>query len=215
MSSAHNPSDDLDPDNMLIQAGDAEAVDAEEVAEEYEDHLRIEAMLVRTDHAESGCGPIVAKQEASNDDPIADGDSDLADLDTLFKQIMTEANTEAQAKKAKERLKRGGQTAIEVAADMALVQKWEAMHLWLPKATVAAFIAYHCKCCGATNRVFTGLMEKQLSRQDATTKRWVAVGRADPNLPREIGTRGESVAMCEQCLLVNWGCAMPSQEEWK
>lgn len=120
------------------------------------------------------------------------------DLDDLLAESMESVQGEKLAKAAKERIKRGGQSAVERAEDAARIAAWEAAHEWLANAAVAMFTDLRCQC-GASTRQFTGLFTREVHRHLKVSQRWRRVEAIAAHLVQETAIRIENVPMCGAC----------------
>jgi hypothetical protein len=140
--------------------------------------------------------------------------NDLDDLESLFSEAMAGAREVAEARTARERIKRGGQTAAERAADAERIKAWEAKHEWIAQANVAAFEEIVCTTCDTAHRVFTGLMQRQKHRtQGHGAMRWQAQAQATAGLPNEVAIRRVERVMCEDCA-PGFGWPLDVWTEW-
>lgn len=124
--------------------------------------------------------------------------SNGVDLESLLAESMGAVADERATRAARERLKRGGQSALERAEDAARVAAWEAAHEWEAIASVAMFEDSRCKC-GMSARRFAGLFTREAHRHLKTAERWRRVEASDAKLPNETALRVIYSPMCESC----------------
>jgi hypothetical protein len=144
---------------------------------------------------------LVAPQEAlafGAGATIATGAEGLGDLDALMAESLAQASVATQAKAARERLKRGGQSAQEAAEDAARILAWENAHEWGPEANAVLFHNYSCEC-GTETGVFQGLFLREKHKQNRDSFRWRRVEMALARLPNESAVRMCKVPMCPGC----------------
>jgi hypothetical protein len=122
----------------------------------------------------------------------------LADLDALLAESVKQRNEAQVAKAAKDRLRKGGQSARERAEDQARLQAWEAAHEWVARANVAYFERAVC-ACGQEASLFIGLMQRREHRHLKATMDWILVQAATANLPNEVARRTRHVNVCMAC----------------
>lgn len=121
------------------------------------------------------------------------------DLETLFAEAMHGARESAEAKNARERIKRGGLSAVERAADAERIRQWELKHEWIAVANVAAFEEHVCMACDTAHRVFTGVLIRQRHRNlQNGAMRWQP-GTVKTGLASEVAIRRIEQPMCEDC----------------
>lgn len=119
-------------------------------------------------------------------------------LDDLLEESMTSVREATQAKAARDRVKRGGQSAAERAEDMARIAAWEAAHEWKAEANVALFHNFNCKC-GVRTSVFEGLFTRESHKVLSVSQRWRRVEASQANLPNEVAFRDIEKPMCTDC----------------
>lgn len=140
---------------------------------------------------------------------------ELDDLESLFAEAVGIAKETAEAKKSRERIKQGGLSAAERAADAERIRLWELKHEWVATANVAAFEEHVCLACDTAHRIFTSLMIRQRHRNlNNGAMRWQTVAVATPGLPNEVAIRRIEHGMCEDCADTN-GWDLSIWTEWK
>jgi hypothetical protein len=131
-------------------------------------------------------------------------DAGFGELDDLLAEALTEQRTAREAKEARERTKRGGQSSTEREADAERIRRWEAQHEWRAVANVAQFHRYSCQC-GKHSTVFEQLMERQQHRHLRDSQRYQLTKTTKADLPNEVVIRKTSVPVCPSCaLLAGW-----------
>lgn len=130
--------------------------------------------------------------------PEADADDPFAELDGLIADGMRERSEAAAAKAARERMKRGGLSAVERAEDAARIRAWETKYEYTPEANVALFTQYEC-ACGSRKTVFTALLERQRHKVMQTTRRWLPAEAAKADLPNETALTRKAIPVCWDC----------------
>lgn len=134
-------------------------------------------------------------------DSIGSAAEQVLDLDALLAESVTSVMESKAAKKAKERLAKGGLTPQELAEDKARLAAWEMRHVWKPEANVARFVEQECTRCGDFQYFFQGLFQRQSHRHFPTQqRRWVAVPAQVADLPNEVMTEAKQVPFCGECL---------------
>lgn len=151
-------------------------------------------------------GDAVATEQDAGDDEEEGiyedaADASLSDLDALLKESVATRNETVAAKAAKERLRKGGQSARERAEDQARLTAWEAAHEWVNRANVAYFERTVCQC-GAVTQLFIGLMQRREHRHLRATMDWKAAATSLAGLPNEVAHRTRQVGMCAECASV-------------
>lgn len=122
----------------------------------------------------------------------------LDDLDALLEESMGTVKQEAAARAARERLKRGGQSAAERLEDAARIREWEDRNEWRTVANAAVFVQYEC-ACGSLHSVFGGLFAEQDHRHLRQAKRWAAIAQAKADLPNHTFIRAVATPVCYDC----------------
>jgi hypothetical protein len=140
-------------------------------------------------------------------------DADFDDLNALLAESLTTVKETAEAKIARERLKRGGITAEERRADAERIAAWEAKHEWLDVANVGQFSRFSCGC-GTSYTVFTQLMVRQRHRHLRDSFRWQQQQTAQAALPNETVIADYPVKTCAGCA-DSKGWIMAHATEWK
>ena len=123
----------------------------------------------------------------------------LDDLEALMSESLAQAQETAEAKAARERVRRGGQSPKEKAEDDARLRAWELRHEWEPAANVAV-IEYRTCACGAHAAIFSQLMQRQVHRTMRASSRWQTVTSRSPSLPNEVIRKQVAVPLCLECL---------------
>jgi len=125
----------------------------------------------------------------------------MDELDSLLNESLSIVRDIAEAKAARERVKRGGQSAEDKAADAARIASWEAQHVWKPEANVARFVEQECRSCGDCQYIFTGLLQRQSHRHIKTdgSQRWVQADKQIVALPNEVMLAHTDVPFCIEC----------------
>lgn len=121
-----------------------------------------------------------------------------SDLDDLLAESLAAAREEAEAKQARERAKRGGQSASEAAEDAERIRRWELAHEWKAVANVALFERHTC-ACGRHQTIFRQLMTRQQHRHLRDSQRWQRVDASLANLPNEVVVQKWETPMCPAC----------------
>lgn len=124
---------------------------------------------------------------------------DFADLDALLGQAMSEVKDATKAKEARERLKRGGQSSEDRAADAARIADWESKHEWRAVANAALFLETGCSHCNTVSMAFSHYMQKQEHRHLRSSFRWQTTTEIKTDLPNEVVVQTKFTAMCEDC----------------
>lgn len=130
---------------------------------------------------------------------MAIDNNDFAELDALLGQAMADVKETEKAKEARERLKRGGLSAEERAADAARIADWESKHEWRAVANVALFLETGCSHCNTVSMAFSHYMQKQEHRHLRNSFRWQATTQIKTDLPNEVVIQTKFTAMCEDC----------------
>lgn len=129
-----------------------------------------------------------------------DGEAEVIDLDDLLAESTAAVVEAQQAKAARERLKRGGQSQVEKMEDLERVRAWEAAHEWLAVANCALFDRYEC-ACGQSSVAFSGLLRRETHRHVKFSQRWMSVPNSLAALPNETVIRSIEVPLCSVCAL--------------
>lgn len=119
-------------------------------------------------------------------------------LEALLAESMAGAKEAAAAKAARERLKRGGQSAKDKAEDEERIRRWELANEWRTVANVALFERHRC-ACGRQQTIFRQLMERQENRHLRGSHRWQKVKATRPDLPCEIAVQKWETPFCTHC----------------
>jgi hypothetical protein len=136
----------------------------------------------------------------SLEDLTAEAMRDLPDLDDLLGTAVAEQHDKLSAKKARDRLAKGGLTAAEREEDLTRLRDWEARNLYRPVANVARFVESTCDRCGTYCYLFTGLFERQVHRHVATTQRYTSIETMKPDLDNEVMVASQTTPFCTQCM---------------
>lgn len=120
------------------------------------------------------------------------------DLDDLLAESMVSVKAEREAKAARERLKRGGLSAADQAADAERIRQWELANEWKVVANVAMFERYRC-ACGRQQTIFRQLMQRQQHRHLRDSMRYQRAETQKADLPNEIAVQKWEVPMCTHC----------------
>lgn len=134
-------------------------------------------------------------------------------LDALLEESMGAVREAKEAKAARERVKRGGQTAAEQAEDAERIRRWELANEWKAVANVAVFGRHVCSC-GHVSLSFSQLMVRQQHRHLRDSQRWQASTKNSAGLPSETVIRERAVLMCGDCAPVH-GFNMQNPTIWK
>lgn len=119
-------------------------------------------------------------------------------LDELLAESLAATREAADAKIARERIKRGGGSAKERAEDEARIQRWELAHEWKPVANVALFERHEC-ACGRHQTIFRQLMIRQQHRHLHMSQRWQQTTASIADLPSEVVVQKWASPICVQC----------------
>jgi len=125
--------------------------------------------------------------------------NDFAELDALLGQAMADVKDAEKTKEARERLKRGGLSAEERAADAARIADWERKHEWRAVSNVALFLETGCAHCNTVSMAFSHYMQKQEHRHLRNSFRWQTTTEIKTDLPNEVVVQTKFTAMCEDC----------------
>lgn len=137
----------------------------------------------------------------------------LDDLEALLGESMASVKEEAEAKAARERIKRGGQSTAERQADAERMRRWELAHEWKIVANVGLFKRYACTC-GSVTTVFEGLMTRQTHRHLRDSSRWQVVQAVRADLPNETMIQHHPRTTCPECA-GKLGFDLSRAGEWK
>jgi len=129
----------------------------------------------------------------------ADALADTDPLAELLAESLAATREELEAKAARERRKRGGQSAAEAAEDAERLRRWELAHEWKPVANVALFERHTCDSCGRHQTIFRQLMTRQQHRHLRDSQRWQQAEGALTDLPNEVVVQKWSSPMCPAC----------------
>lgn len=127
------------------------------------------------------------------------GLDDLDPLEALFQESIAASREAQAAKDARERVKRGGLTSAEQAADAERIRRWELAHEWKPVANVALFERHRC-ACGRQRTIFRQLMQRQEHRHMHGAMRWQQVESSRLDLPSEVAVQKWESPMCPDCI---------------
>lgn len=140
---------------------------------------------------------------APNDDPFAE-------LEAELEKAVASQRAAKEAKAAKDRLKRGGMSAKDLAEDMLRLRDWEAKHEWKAAANVGLFIQHQCKC-ESVNDVFEGIFRREVHRHLQDSTRYVKVTSSLADLPNETVIQIRYCDVCELCAEEKgWNLAAPT-----
>lgn len=149
-----------------------------------------------------------------NEPPIFEETLDeLSDLDALLEESMQSERAKAEAKAARERLKRSGLSATERIEDEARIAAWEAANEWENVANVGQFRRFNC-ACGQHYTVFEQLMVRQRHRHLRDSSRWQQQSAGSLTLPNETVLRHTAIASCEACIATK-GWDLSNATEWR
>lgn len=136
------------------------------------------------------------------EDLLTESQSSLEESDDPLNELLAEslaATREAlEAKAARERRKRGGQSAEQQAEDAERIRRWELAHEWKAVANVALFERYTC-ACGRHQTIFRQLMTRQQHRHLRDSQRWQQADAALTDLPNEVVVQKWQTPMCPAC----------------
>jgi len=133
------------------------------------------------------------------DDLLAESQADNSDpLDDLLAESLAATREAQQAKEARERIKRGGQSAAQQAEDAERIKRWELQNEWKAVANVALFERYRC-ACGRQQTIFRQLMTRQQHRHLRDSQRWQQADAALTDLPNEVVVQKWETPMCPAC----------------
>lgn len=124
--------------------------------------------------------------------------TDTDPLDELLAESMAATKEALEAKLARERRKRGGQSAEQQAEDAERIRRWELAHEWKPVANVAMFERHVC-ACGRHQTIFRQLMTRQQHRHLRDSQRWQQADAALTDLPNEVVVQKWETPMCPAC----------------
>ena len=125
-------------------------------------------------------------------------DDEVDPLDELLAESMATVKDQLEAKLARERLKRGGNTAAQQAEDAERIRRWELANEWQAVANVALFERHRCNC-GRQQTIFRQLMQRQQHRYLRDSTRWQAVEAINAELPKEVVVQKWATPMCTEC----------------
>lgn len=134
------------------------------------------------------------------DDLLGEAVGDLPDLDDLLASAKAQQSDKDAAKKARDRLAKGGLSDREREEDLARLREWEARNLYRAVANVACFTESGCDRCGDYTYLFTGLMERQVHRHIPTTQRWLAADKIKTDLENEVMVTRQTTPFCLACM---------------
>ena len=143
----------------------------------------------------------------------------LDELEALLSESMAQVAERNETKAARERLRKGGQSAEQTALDNELVALWADRYEWQAVSTAGIFNRYTC-ACGSTHTVFDCVMVEEASRRDKFTRRWINPStehRAQPRtMPSERTTivREHQVGVCDACVAAS-GWKLEGAATWK
>ena len=132
--------------------------------------------------------------ESQADDSPDDSDP----LDELLAESLAAAREQLEAKAARERAKRGGQSASEATEDAERIRRWELAHEWKAVANVALFERHTC-ACGRHQTIFRQLMTRQQHRHLRDSQRWQRADASLADLPNEVVVQKWETPMCPAC----------------
>lgn len=135
-------------------------------------------------------------------------------MEELLQEALQEAAVEKHAKAARDRIKRGGQSAAQIAEDAERIRLWELAHSWTAVANVALFERHECMGCGKHQTIFRQLMSHEVHRTMKATERWVAVEAAKADLPNEVAVQKWEAPMCPACS-PKMGYVFRNVKEWQ
>lgn len=142
---------------------------------------------------------LLAESPTFSDDPEADSEGAESDpLDDLLAESLAASREALEAKLARERRKRGGQSAEQQAEDAERIRRWELAHEWRPVANVALFERHEC-ACGKHHTIFRQLMTRQRHRHLRDSQRWQQADAALADLPNEVVVQKWETPMCPTC----------------
>lgn len=119
-------------------------------------------------------------------------------LNELLAESLAATREALEAKAARERRKRGGQSAEQQAEDAERIRRWELAHEWKAIANVALFERYTC-ACGRHQTIFRQLMTRQQHRHLRDSQRWQQADAALADLPNEVVVQKWETPMCPAC----------------
>ena len=128
-------------------------------------------------------------------------DTDTLDsLDNLLTESLDTVRAGEEARGARERLRRGGQSTAERAEDAARIAAWEAAHEWSPVANVGVFMHTVCACGRRGEEFLSSLMVRETHRTQKFTQRWRAVSAwTNPRLQKEVMSKELPILACGGC----------------
>lgn len=151
------------------------------------------------------------------DEPLPTGRQLAADADTELEDLLTESQADdsdplaellaeslaatreaLEAKAARDRAKRGGQSATQQAEDAERIRRWELAHEWKAVANVALFERHEC-ACGRHQTIFRQLMTRQQHRHLRDSQRWQQADASLTDLPNEVVVQKWQTPMCPAC----------------
>lgn len=140
-----------------------------------------------------------APQDNELDSLLAESVEGLDPLDALLAESMETVKQNKEAKLARERLKRGGQSAAQIAEDAERIRQWELAHEWTIVANVAFWERHECDGCGHHQTIFRQFMHRQVHNRMAKTERWVEADKMSAEHPSETLVQKWSTPMCPRC----------------
>lgn len=133
------------------------------------------------------------------DDLLTESTDSSADpLAELLAESLAATREALEAKAARERAKRGGQSPAQQAEDAERIRRWELAHEWKPVANVALFERHTC-ACGRHQTIFRQLMTRQQHRHLRDSQRWQQAEASIASLPNEIVVQKWESPMCPAC----------------
>jgi hypothetical protein len=130
--------------------------------------------------------------------PSGSAGADIDPLDALLAESLAESREQLEAKLARDRAKRGGQSAAQKAEDDERIRRWELAHEWKAIANVALFERYRC-ACGRQSTIFRQLMTRQQHRHLRDSQRWQRAESSIADLPNEVVVQKWDSPMCPSC----------------
>lgn len=150
--------------------------------------------------------------EPQDSNPENETETGFDELDSLLSESLASVRESAAAKAAKERMKRGGLSAAEQAADAERIRRWELAHEWRPEANAALFERLTCRC-GSHSTIFKQLLQRQVHRHLRSSQRWQAVAASRADLPNEVIFKEVKTAMCPACAsAAGFDLSLPARE---
>lgn len=134
-------------------------------------------------------------------------------LDSLLAESLEAVNVEKEAKAARERVKRGGQSVAQRQEDAERIRRWELAREWETVANVALFERHTCQC-GKHSTIFRQLLTRQTHRTLRHSTRWQTTDKVDTDLPYEVVVQKWESPMCVQCSDI-FGFEFKGVTEWK